>query len=72
MKIASQRSSAHKEDLTQPKHAFLTNQPNITKRCRGEVRKAYGCVFSLVEPTTSKEGRGKTFILVPQKLAVGN
>jgi hypothetical protein len=56
-------SSAHKEDLAQPSLGFLTNQPNLTKRCRGELTKAYGCAFSLVEPTVSKGGRRKAFIL---------
>jgi hypothetical protein len=60
----SQSSSAHKEDLTQPYLRFLTNQLNLTKRCMREVSKAYGCVFLLVEPAASKEGRGKAFILV--------
>jgi hypothetical protein len=72
MKNASQSLSAHKEDLTQLWLGFLTNQPNLTKRCRGEVSNAYRCVFSLVEPAASKRGRGKVFILVSQKLVVGN
>jgi hypothetical protein len=72
MKIASQISSAHKEDLTQPYLRFLTNQLNLTKRYRGEVSRAYGCVFLLVEPAASKGGRGEAFILVPQKLAIRN
>jgi hypothetical protein len=39
---------------------------------RGEVSKAQGYVFLLMEPATSKGGRRKAFILVPQKLAVEN
>jgi hypothetical protein len=51
---------------------FLINQPNLTKRYRGEVSKAYGCVFSFVEPSASKGGMRKAFILIPKKLAVEN
>jgi hypothetical protein len=72
MKIASQISSAHKEDLTQPSLEFLTNQPNITKRCRGELTKAYRCVFLLVEPAVSKGGKEESFYTIFQKLAIEN
>jgi hypothetical protein len=40
--------------------------------CWGELIKALGRVFSLVEPADSKEGREKAFILVLQKLAIEN
>jgi hypothetical protein len=56
--------SAHTEDLTQLYLRFLTNQSNLTKRCRGEVSKAQGCVFSLVEPATSKGGSGESFYTI--------
>jgi hypothetical protein len=52
--------------VTQPYLGFLTNQPNLTKRCRGELTKDLGWVFSLVEPVASKWGRG-SFYTSPSK-----
>jgi hypothetical protein len=60
-------SSTHKEDLTQPYLEFLTNQPNLTKRCSGEVAKAKCCVFLLVEPATLKGGKGGGAFVLSQK-----
>jgi hypothetical protein len=51
---------------------FLTNHKILTKRDWGELRKAYDECISWVASATSKEERGKDFILVPQKLAVEN
>jgi hypothetical protein len=55
-----------------PKLGFITNHSNLIKRCWGDVSKALGWVFSLVEPTTSKWGRGRSFYTIPQKLAFKN
>jgi hypothetical protein len=52
--------------------SFLTNHKILTKRGWGELTKAYDECISWVAPTASKGGRGKAFILVPQKLAIGN
>jgi hypothetical protein len=65
-------SSAHKEDSLNPPLRFLTNHKILTKRSWGELTKAYDECISWVEPVTLKGGRGKAFILVPQKLAIGN
>jgi hypothetical protein len=54
-KITSQSSSAHKEDLTQPL-AWISHKSQF--EVKGEVLKAQGCVFSLVEPATSKGETG--------------
>jgi hypothetical protein len=51
---------------------FIMNHSNLIKRCCGEFTKALGRVFLLLEPAASKGGWGKAFILVPQKLAIGN
>jgi hypothetical protein len=56
-----------KKGISQHKLEFIINHSNLTKRCWGELTKALGWEFSLDEPTTSKGGRGKTFIFVPQK-----
>jgi hypothetical protein len=37
-----------------------------------EILKGQGRVFSLVEPTPYKGGRGESFYTIPQKLAVRN
>jgi hypothetical protein len=55
-----------------PKLGFIRNHSKHKKRCWGEVSKALGGVFSLVEPASSKGGKGEAFILSPKKLAVGN
>jgi hypothetical protein len=51
---------------------FLANQSNLTKRCREEVSKAQGCVFSLVEPIAPKGGRRVKLLYYSQKLDVEN
>jgi hypothetical protein len=51
---------------------FLTNHKILTKRGCGELTNALNECISWMTPTTSKGWRGKGFILVPQKLAVGN
>jgi hypothetical protein len=51
---------------------FLTNHKILTKRSWGELTKAYDECISLVALTASKGERGKAFIIVPQKLDVGN
>jgi hypothetical protein len=51
---------------------FLTNHKILTKRGWGELTKASDECISWVAPAASKGGRGKAFILVPQKLAIGN
>jgi hypothetical protein len=60
---------AHKEDSLNPNLDFSqTSQRGvgeISQRLRNE------CV-SWMAPAPSKGGRGKVFILVPQKLVVGN
>jgi hypothetical protein len=58
--------------ISQPKFRFIINHSNLIKMCWGELIKALGRVFSLVEPADSKEGREKAFILVLQKLAIEN
>jgi hypothetical protein len=50
-----------------PKFWFITNRLKISQRCWGEVSKALGWVFSLVEPAASKGGRGRSFYIVPPK-----
>jgi hypothetical protein len=44
-----------------PNFGFLTNHTNLTKRCREELTKAYGWVFSLVELAPSNGGRVGSF-----------
>jgi hypothetical protein len=51
---------------------FLTNHKILTNRGWGELTKALNECISWVSSAASKGGRGKAFILVPQKLAVGN
>jgi hypothetical protein len=51
---------------------FLTNHKILTKRGWGELTKAQDECISWVAPAPSKGGRRKSFILVPQKLAVEN
>jgi hypothetical protein len=51
---------------------FLTNHKILTKRGWGELTKAYDECISWVALATSKEVRGKAFILVPPKLAIEN
>jgi hypothetical protein len=51
---------------------FLTNHKILTKRGWREHTKAYDECISWVAPAPSKGGTGKAFILVPEKLAVGN
>jgi hypothetical protein len=51
---------------------FLTNHKILTKRDWGELIKALDECISWVAPAASKGGREKAFILVPQKLPVGN
>jgi hypothetical protein len=65
-------SNHSQRGISHPKFGFIINHSNLIKRCWGELTKALECVFSLVEPATSKGGRGKAFVLVPPKLAVGN
>jgi hypothetical protein len=68
MKIASQSSSAHKEDLTHPNLEFIINQSNLTKRCKGELTKAWqwvwfvGCTGSIQR----REGGGELLYLPPK------
>jgi hypothetical protein len=65
-------SNRSQRGICQPKLGFITNYSNLIKWCWGELIKALAWVFSLVEPAASKGGRGKDFILVPQKLAIEN
>jgi hypothetical protein len=65
-------SNHSQRGISQPKLGFITNHSNLTKGCKGELTKDLGRVFSLVEPTPFKGGRGKDFILVPQNLAIEN
>jgi hypothetical protein len=65
-------SSLIKRFSLNPKHGFITNHSNLTKRCWGEVSMALCLVFLLLESAASKGGRGRSFYIVPQKLAVGN
>jgi hypothetical protein len=51
---------------------FLTNHKILIKRGWGELTKAWDESISWVAPVASKEGRGKAFILVQQKLVVRN
>jgi hypothetical protein len=51
---------------------FLTNHKILTKRGWGELTKAMDECILWVAPAASKGGRGKAFILVPQKLVIGN
>jgi hypothetical protein len=51
---------------------FLTNHKILRKRGWGELTKALDECISWVTPAASKGGKEKAFILVPQKLAVGN
>jgi hypothetical protein len=51
---------------------FLINQTNLTKRSRGEVSKAQGCVFLLVEPIALKGRKEGSFYTILQKIAIGN
>jgi hypothetical protein len=51
---------------------FLTNHKILIKRGWGEPTKVYDECILWVASAVSKEGRGKDFILVPQKLAVKN
>jgi hypothetical protein len=74
-KIASQRSNAQvptKRILSTHHLGFLTNHKILTKRGWGELTKAYDEFISWVAPVLSKGGRGKAFILAPQKLASKN
>jgi hypothetical protein len=68
----AQALKAHKEVLTQPQTWIYQKSLKAQKRCWGEVSKALGGVFSLVEPASSKGGKREAFILSPKKLAVGN
>jgi hypothetical protein len=52
--------------------SFLTNYMIITKRGWEELTKILDECILWVAPAASKGGRGKDFILVPQKLAIGN
>jgi hypothetical protein len=65
-------SNGSQRGFSQPKLGFLTNHTNLTKRCWGELTKAYDEFISWVAPAPSKGERGKDFILVPKKLAVEN
>jgi hypothetical protein len=51
---------------------FLTNHKILTKRGWGELTKSYDECILWVAPAASKGVKEKSFILVPQKLAVGN
>jgi hypothetical protein len=51
---------------------FLINHKILTKRGWGELTNALNECISWVAPAASKGGRGEAFILVPQKLAIGN
>jgi hypothetical protein len=51
---------------------FLTNQNILTKRGCGELTNALDECISWVALVASKGGREKAFILVHQKLVVGN
>jgi hypothetical protein len=51
---------------------FLTNHKTLTKRGWGEPTKALDECISWVALATSKGGKGKAFILAPQKLAARN
>jgi hypothetical protein len=51
---------------------FIINHKIPTKRGWRELTNALDECISWVTPAASKGGREKAFILVPQKLAVGN
>jgi hypothetical protein len=51
---------------------FLTNHKILTKRGWGELTKAWDECILWVAPAPSKGGKGKAFILVPQKLVIEN
>jgi hypothetical protein len=59
-------SKSQKEDLTQPKHRFLTNHSNLTKRCWERSQMLRIGYVSWMAPAPSKGGRGEAFILAPQ------
>jgi hypothetical protein len=65
-------SNHSQREISQPKLGVITNHSNLTKRCWGELTKALGRVFLLVEPASSKRGKGRSFYTCPQKLAIGN
>jgi hypothetical protein len=74
-KIASQISNAQvltKRILSTHNLGFLTNHKILIKRGWGELTKSWDECILWVAPAASKGRRGKAFILVPQKLAVGN
>jgi hypothetical protein len=65
--FAKLKCSNHSQrGISQPKLGFITNHSNLRKRYWGELTKALGRVFSLVEPAASKRGRGGAFILSPK------
>jgi hypothetical protein len=65
-------SNHSQRGISQPKFEFIMNHSNLIKKYWGELTKALGRVFSLVEPAASKGRKGKAFILIPKKLAVEN
>jgi hypothetical protein len=65
-------SNHSQRGFSQPKLGFITNHSILIKRCWGELTKALGSMFSLVEPAASKGVRGKAFMLVPKKPTIGN
>jgi hypothetical protein len=74
-KIVSQSSNDQvftKRILSTHHLYFLTNHNILTKRGWRELTKAYDECISWVARVAFKGGRGKAFILAPQKLAIGN
>jgi hypothetical protein len=72
MKISSQSSSAHKNISLNPNLNFLQINQTSLRGVGESSQKALGWILLLVEPAASKGERRKAFILIPQKLAVGN
>jgi hypothetical protein len=65
-------SSAHKDDSLNPSLRFSHKSQDPHKEGLGELTKAYDECILWVAPAASKGGRMKAFILVRQKLVVGN
>jgi hypothetical protein len=67
-------SNQSQRGISQLKLGFIINHSNLIKRFWEELTEALGGVFSLVEPSISKGGRGKKIYTCPSppKLAVGN